>query len=260
MSLVRPRLFRLAALALVAAVAVTGCATEQPSPGGEAGSQQTSDPQGQGQFGEITPTPEATPTTAAPSDEPEPSSTSTGITLNPGLVLTIPPGLLVPWPPADCLSHNPANVTIVYTGAGPNAPLWQVMDGSNALLAFKREVDAQAGLALAKSYRKHCFVGRGTSSVERVMDYWLDPVTGAAPVPNPDCLEHDPNDLTVTQTSDGSWRVQTSIAILAVFDIKEDADEAELVLRHYNRYCFIGRGYGGSDRKLYITNWFANAA
>jgi hypothetical protein len=254
-------MFRLSALLLVAAVAVTGCAAQQP-PADNAQPTQSAGPEGGGQFGEVTPSPQATPTTEPPSDEeqPEPTPTSTGGgLLFPTLVLTLPPGLLVPWPsPADCLTHNPNNLTIKYTGTGPNAPLWQVVDGSNALLAYKREVDANSGLALAKSYKRHCFVGRGTSSVERVMDYWLEPVSGAAAVPNPDCLEHSPGDLSVEPTGDGAWRVRSSTAAMFTFNVKEDADEAVLVLKHYNRRCFIGRGYGGSDRLLYITNWFAN--
>jgi hypothetical protein len=262
MRLPRPGLFRLTAVLLVAVVAVTGCAGQQP-PADNSQSTESTGPQGEGQFGEVTPSPDAAPTTEPPSDEeqPEPTPTSTGGgLLFPTLVLTLPPGLLLPWPsPADCLTHNPNNVTILYTSTGPNAPLWQVVDGSQALLAYKREVDAQSGLALAKSYRKHCFVGRGTSSVERVMDYWLEPVSGAAPVPNPDCLQHDPADIYAEAVGDGSWRVRSADSLMMVFNIKEDADEAVLVLKHYNRRCYIGRGYLGSDRLKYISNWFANA-
>jgi hypothetical protein len=28
-------------------------------------------------------------------------------------------------------------------------------------------------------------------------------------------------------------------------------------MKHYNRHCYLGRGYTGSDRQKYIYNWFA---
>jgi hypothetical protein len=28
-------------------------------------------------------------------------------------------------------------------------------------------------------------------------------------------------------------------------------------MKHYNRHCYIGRGYTGADRLNYISNWFA---
>jgi len=30
-----------------------------------------------------------------------------------------------------------------------------------------------------------------------------------------------------------------------------------LVFKHFNRHCYLGRGYSGSDRLKYIYEWFA---
>jgi PKD repeat protein len=163
------------------------------------------------------------------------------------------------WPsPPDCISHNPANVIIKYTAPD----LWQVVDGGHALLAYRRQVDAEDGLALAKSYRLHCFIGRDNTRPDRysyIMDYWRDAVVPTPNIPNPDCLPHEPNSLYVENLGATGWRVRSSYELIEILDTKQDADDAILVMKHYNRHCYIGRGYTGADRLQYITEWFTVA-
>jgi hypothetical protein len=226
---------------------------------------------GQGQLSTATSSP--TPTPGPPTDPPtDPTDTPEDdpgpiLTVLPTFILTLPPGVFLPWPsPADCNDHDPNNLTILHSGSG-SSELWQIADGSHYLLAYKRQVDADAGLALAKSFRKHCFIGRATplSDPDRprfVMDYWLDPVPGAAPIPNQDCIPHDPANLVVeTITFNGAtrYRVRDTTSLIAIFYTQADADNAVKVMKHYNRNCYVGRGYSGPDRLQYITNWFANA-
>jgi hypothetical protein len=200
-----------------------------------------------------------TPPVAPPAEDtsedetPDPGVT---VTLNP--VITVPPPLLLPWPsPADCVTHNPATVAKQYA-----AGLWLVVDGSHSLMAFKQSSDADQGLALAKAFKKHCFIGRGNGKPEPyryIMDYWLEPVNGAAPVPNPDCVSHNPNNLTVHDLGDTGWRVQDGSHYIIILATKADAEDAVKVMKHYNRTCFVGRSYSGADRLEYIVNWWANA-
>lgn len=240
------------------AAPVAGCASGSGSDpqGGGTGALGEAPAGGQGAAGEGS---ESTPTpTPAPPEEEVPADPTPG----PGGTVTFPiltlnPGVLLGWPsPADCTSHNPATVTIM-----SNGDLWQVVDGSHYLLAYKREVDAQAGLALARAYKKHCFIGRNNSRPERhryIMDYWLEPVPPAPAIASPDCLPHVPGDLIVKAYGD-AWRVESTTGeAIHLFDTKADAENAVLVMKHYNRHCYIGRGYTGTDRLLYITDWFAS--
>ena len=200
----RPRLAGLVlAIALIGLGA--GCASKsgtENTASGETGS---------GQLGDVPATAEATPTAV-----PTPTSTSVGEdgtpdpvpTAAPKLTLIINPTLLLASPsPADCVTYNPTTVTISY--AAPTQT-WSIVDGTQGLLVFKRQADADAGLALAKSYKKHCWIGRTNTRSNHgayVMDYWLDAVAGAAAVPNPDCLPHTASQLAVASSGTSGWLV-----------------------------------------------------
>lgn len=236
-------------VALAIAVSTTGCAkrSNPTNLSDDNGSGQVGDAPADGLGAQVaTSEPTTTATTNPPSD---------GTTLKPSASAVAPPPVTpLAWPaPADCISHNPATVSILYTAA---SNLWQVVDGGHAVLAFKRAVDADQGLELAKTYKKHCFVGRGTS---HVMDYWLDPVKAAPAIASADCLAHDPAQLKIVDLGAPGWRVETTVEAIVVFATKQDAEKALMVMKHYNRHCYIGRGYTGSDRLSYLTTWFANA-
>jgi hypothetical protein len=51
---------------------------------------------------------------------------------------------------------------------------------------------------------------------------------------------------------------RTASEAVKLLDTKADADNAVLVMKHYNRHCYIGRGNGKATTfDDYITNWFA---
>ena len=117
-----------------------GCA---PPPGQQPNAGDT----GQGQLNTAssspatTPSPTGTPATDTPEDNPAPSASPGGGFIFPTLILTFAPGVLLAWPsPADCLEHDPGNLTIQHSGSGSNE-LWQITDGSHILLAYKRQVE-----------------------------------------------------------------------------------------------------------------------
>jgi hypothetical protein len=244
----------LAALVLTAVMA--GCASND-NPGTS-----TTTETGTGQLGEAAagqndataPTPIPTP----PVDEVPVTPAPTATTGGPVVILTLNPTLLLPWPSSpDCISYDPTVASIKYTAA---QTLWQVMSGSNALLAFKQSTDAQQGLALVKAYKKICFIGRNNPRPDRsryIMTYWMDPVQSSPAITNPDCLPHQASQLVATNAGSLGWRVEAGSESLALFDTKADADNAILVMKHYNRHCYIGRSYTGADRLNYITDWFA---
>jgi hypothetical protein len=244
-------------VALVLTAFAAGCASKANPDNNASGST------GSGQLGEAATAggqgvndPAPTPIPTPPVDE---VPATPAPVLSPGIILTINPGLLLPWPSSpDCISYDPSIASIKYTAA---TSLWQVVSGGSALLAFKQSADADAGLALVKAYKKICFIGRNNARPDRIryiMTYWTDPVSSAAPaITNPDCLPHVPSELVVKDVGTLGWRVEAGSEALALFDTKADADNAVLVMKHYNRHCYIGRSYSGADRLNYITDWFA---
>jgi hypothetical protein len=242
-------------LTLTIAVVAAGCGSKSGADNNASGDT------GTGQIGEApgggqgpAPTPIATPPVEEEPPAPEPTVGPVG----PSIILTLNPGLIVPWPSSpDCVSYDPTTASIKYTAS---LTLWQIVTSNSTPLAFKRQVDAEAGLALVKAYKKHCFIGRGNTRPDRaryIMDYWLEPVQNSPAITSPDCLPHTPSQLLATDAGSLGWRVEGGSESIALFDTKADADNAILVMKHYNRHCYIGRGYTGADRLNYISNWFA---
>ena len=136
-----------------------------------------------------------------------------------------------------------------------------MVDGSHSLMAFKQSPTPTAALALAKGFKKHCFIGRGNARPDPqqyIMDYWREPVNGAAPVPNPDCIAYNPTNLTIHDLDASGWRIQDGGHYIMLFATKADAENGVKVMKHYNRGCYVGRSYTGTDRLKYIVNWFAS--
>jgi hypothetical protein len=83
------------------------------------------------------------------------------------------PGVGVPaiLGPEDCISYNPAGLSIV-----ARAPFWQLIAGPMVLHIFQARGDAMVGLAIARMHTKQCFIGRGnTMGAQReryIMEYW----------------------------------------------------------------------------------------
>jgi hypothetical protein len=251
-----PRIILGLVVPLALAAAAAGCAKNPATapnaapPGGDSAD---------GQFGEASATPEATPTevlTTPP--DPEPSPTKVG----PGVILTINPNLLLLlWPsPADCVSYDPTTAAItVQFAIAPATPTYHIKSGSTTVLSFKRMEDAQEGLKVVKAYKQHCWVGRGNSMPTPeayTMDYWLSPVSSPT-IASPDCFPHTASELAVKDNGNGTWTVRTNSELISSFDTKAQAQDAILVMKHYNRHCYLGRGYSGTDRQKYIYDWFA---
>ena len=155
------------------------------------------------------------------------------------------------WPtPEDCLSYNPANLTKQYA-----AGIYQIMDGSRIVLRLHGgpgDTVGEQGLALARRYKRHCFIGRGNSREEKgeyIFDYWRDGSGNTPSIPDENCSGYNRNNLTVEDMGSGhGWRVKDHDHVLQLFDNESDARNGKLVLAKYSRICFIDQGYDGLDR------------
>ncbi|MBB5868243.1 hypothetical protein F4553_001622 [Allocatelliglobosispora scoriae] len=149
------------------------------------------------------------------------------------------------WPaPEDCVSYNPGNLSVHY-----EAGIYQVNDGSKVVLRLHGgpgEQVGEQGLALAKRYRKHCFLGRDNSREEKysyIFDYWRNETGSKPTIPGLDdlCSDYDRRNLTVEDMGDGNgWRVKDHDHVLHLFDNGDDARDGKLVLAKYSRICFVG--------------------
>jgi hypothetical protein len=240
----------LVAAALALPLAACGKKSDALGSAGTAGNGQVGDAP-DGGAGDVNPTtPAATPTpTTAPTSAP---------TTPPLVVTTLIPFPLVPWPAdEDCISHDPTQLSVVYNAG---QAIWQVLEGTNhAMLAYKRKVDADTALAVAKRDKKHCFIGRDNTRTNRksyILDYYRDPSGINTLINSPDCIGHTAAKLWLEDLGATGWRLNNGNEYVQLFDTKADAEAGLLVFKHFNKHCYIGRGYSGSDRLQYITNYF----
>jgi hypothetical protein len=149
------------------------------------------------------------------------------------------------WPtPEDCVSYNPANLTVHWEGGS-----WLVTDATTVALRVDGDSGDMAGqqaLALAQHYRKHCFIGRNNNRVDAaafVFDYWRS-ASGMTPaITGLDdlCSDYNRNNLTVEDMGNGDgWRVKDHDHVLQLFADETDARNGKLVLAKYNRICTLG--------------------
>jgi hypothetical protein len=155
------------------------------------------------------------------------------------------------WPtPEDCITYNPSNVTSHY-----EAGIYQINDGSKIVLRLHGgpgENVGQQGLALAKRWRKHCFLGRANTREEHgeyVFDYWRDASGNNPAIPDENCSSYNKNNLTVEDMGGGNgWRVKDHDHVLQLFDNESDARNGKLVLAKYSKICFLDQAYDNLDR------------
>jgi hypothetical protein len=149
------------------------------------------------------------------------------------------------WPtPEDCVSYNPNNVTVHY-----EAGVYQVSDGSKVIMRLAGgpgDTIGDKGAALAKHYRRHCFIGRANTREDKnlyVFDYWRDAsgLTSTIPGQEDDCSAYNKNNLTVEDMGSGNgWRVKDHDHVLQLFDRESEARNGRLVLAKYGQICVFG--------------------
>jgi hypothetical protein len=191
-------------------------------------------------------TPQANPTPVVSS-----VVTPSGGAASPTAKVTGPPPA-AQWPtPEDCITYNPSTVTSHY-----EAGIWQISDGSHVIMRLHggptESVLGMQGVALAKRYKRHCFLGRSNSREEHgeyVFDYWRDSSGNNPSIPDENCSDYNKNNLTVEDMGGGNgWRVKDHDHPLQLFDNESDAKNGKLVLQKYSHICFIDEAYDQLDR------------
>jgi hypothetical protein len=187
------------------------------------------------------PTP-GTPATSSPS----PTATQSAPPPPPGqATATRTTAAAAAWPtPEDCVGYDPSAVTVRY-----EAGIYSVEDSSTIVMRVHGAPGDGTGdkaLALARHYRKHCYLGRHNTREDHnayVFDYWRNPsgMTPEIPGREDDCSSYDRGNLTVEDMGDGyGWRVKDHDHVLQLFDNGPDARHGKLVLSKYRQICFIG--------------------
>ena len=166
-----------------------------------------------------------------------------GATGSPAKQATSAPPAAPAWPtPENCVTYNPANVTKVY-----EAGVHMIRDGGKEVLRLTggpADIVGQQGLALAKRYKKVCFLGRGNTREESnqyVFEYWRDSSGNNVSIPDENCGDYDKGNLTVENMGGGDgWRVLDHNNPLQLFNNESDARNGKLVLAKYSKICRIG--------------------
>ena len=161
------------------------------------------------------------------------------------------------WPsPEDCISYNPSALTVHY-----EAGTYAINNGSTQVVLVHGGPTDSTGdkaLALAKHYKRHCFIGRNNTRPEKgqyVMDYWRDPSGQNSPIPgqDDDCSPYNRNNLTVEDMGNGDgWRVKDHDHPLHLFDNQKDALNGKLVIAKYSQACLIS---DGADEQINVSYW-----
>jgi hypothetical protein len=199
----------------------------------------------------ITPTPTATATatstatatdTATATFTPTPSITPTPVWENP---------ILNP----DCLSYNPASLSIVNEGASG----WLLTDGRSRMKLLDNQADAQKALALAQRHTMQCFIGRGNNRPDRIryiVRYWAGASGTNTDIPDEDCIGYDENNLSIVNLGAQGWRLTDGFSAMLLLDNENDAQDALLLAQSRGQQCFIGRGNNRPNRLDYILQYW----
>jgi hypothetical protein len=153
-------------------------------------------------------------------------------------------GQAADWPsPEDCITYNPNNLTKRY-----EAGIWTINDGGIQVMRLHggpSDNVGEKGLALAKRYRSHCFIGRNNHREEKysyIFDYWRNSsgINSTIPDQEDDCSPYNRSNISVDEMGDDAYRVKDHDHVLHGFDTRTDANNGKLVLGKYNQICFIG--------------------
>jgi hypothetical protein len=149
------------------------------------------------------------------------------------------------WPsPEDCIAYNPNNLTKRY-----EAGIWTVNDGGIQVMRLHggpTDNVGDKGLALAKRFKSHCFIGRNNHREEKysyIFDYWRNSsgINTTIADQEEDCSPYNRGNISVDAMDDDAWRVKDHDHVLHAFDTKTDANNGKLVLAKYNQICFLGQ-------------------
>lgn len=163
------------------------------------------------------------------------------------------------WPsPEDCVAYNPNNLTKKY-----EAGIWTINDGNTQVMRLHggpSENVGDKGLALAKRFKSHCFIGRNNQREEKysyIFDYWRNSsgINTTIPDQEEDCSQYERGNISVDEMGDDAYRVKDHDHVLHGFDTKTDAEKGKVVLAKYNQICFIGNSDDNDTQGQELVNY-----
>ena len=162
----------------------------------------------------------------------------------------------------DCVSYNPANLTVTASGDA-----WVLRDGSHSMKLFDTQNDAEDGKRVARNWTQLCFIGRGNHMADRyryIITYWKTPSglpLGTAPTFH--CITYNPATLAIysgtphpADPSQDDWALYSGGTPLLFLASAADAERAKLVAAANTRLCLIGHGNDRPDPARYIMEYW----
>jgi hypothetical protein len=167
-------------------------------------------------------------------------------------------GLGIIPPDPDCLSHDPAALSIADEGANG----WVLTAASERIAMFDNQADALLAQQVFQGYDQHCYIGRGNARPDRrayIATYLRQSVTlGPPPVmpSGPDCLPYDPFALVLNDQGALGWTVTSGASSMMLLDNVFDAQLASNVAMAHTQQCFVGRDNTRPNRYAYIFEYW----
>jgi hypothetical protein len=162
----------------------------------------------------------------------------------------------------DCVSYNPANLTVTASGDA-----WLLRDGNHAMKLFDTQTDAEDGRRVAHNWTRMCFIGRDNEKTDRyryIVTYWKNPSgLPIGPAPTFDCITYDPVTLTIysgpahpANPEQDDWALYSGSTPLLFLASEPDALRAKLVAAENTRLCVIGHGNDRPDPARYRMHYW----
>jgi len=155
----------------------------------------------------------------------------------------------------DCIGYDPAALRVV----DEKAAGWGVSDGSRDIATLDNQTDARRTLALARAYKRHCYLGRGNTRPDRsdyIIEYW-DGTSGLpATLDIEDCQRYDRASLRIQEVTGQGWMLTDGKQRLTMADAQADAKHAWDVALQNSQFCFIGRGNRRPNHRDYVVQYW----
>jgi len=155
----------------------------------------------------------------------------------------------------DCLPYNVDTLQIVNEGANG----WLLTDGSQRMQMLATQADAQKALAVARSHRAQCFIGRGNSRPNRknfIMLWWRGDSGIPFSITGEDCISYNTSGLRIENEGANGWLLTDGNSRMVTLDNQADAEQALTVTRRFTKECFIGRNNTRPNRSDYIMRYW----
>jgi hypothetical protein len=155
----------------------------------------------------------------------------------------------------DCGGYDPAALRIV----DEKASGWGVSDGSHDIATLDNQTDARRAMALARAYKRHCYLGRANVRPDRsdyIIEYW-DGASGLPAVLDvEDCQRYDRANLRIQDVAGQGWMLTDGKQRLTMADTQADAKHAWDIALANDQFCFIGRGNRRPNHRDYVVQYW----